>query len=284
MEGSSEVAATATAATTATEEVPSAPKASDEPAARCHAVTFLDAARLSVELALSALAALAAVWVYVVLNDLLNTGPGLGAWPTAPLYGVDYVHREVVIMYQEPNSMSRRHRETNGACLLATFALLCAFPFAYMQYFGASRRAFWAMVGAMALSYLTLELGKVVLGVTLFGSYQVVFGFMWLYAVLRVHCPSGSAVPRQALRQMLIVSIGSILCNNVAQSRSVRVPGSRCRSIAGYGSLTRAPIHRTSSAASTRLSCLTASVSWGGTLSTNQATTLRSPSSLARSS
>jgi hypothetical protein len=34
------------------------------------------------------------------------------------------------------------------------------------------------MVGAMALSYSTLELGDVVLGVTLFGSYQVVFGLL----------------------------------------------------------------------------------------------------------
>ena len=222
MEGSSEVAAT---------EVPSADKASDEPAARCHPMAALAVARLSVELALSALAALAAVWVYIVVTDQLLVGPGHGAWLTAPLYGVDYVHREVVIMYQEPNSISRRHREVNGACLLGTFALLCAFPFAYMQYLGASRRACSAMVGAMALSYLTLELGWVVLGVDAFWTFHVVFGFMWLYAVLRVLCPSGSAVPRQALRQMLIVSIGNILCQNVAQSRSVCVPGSRCRSI-----------------------------------------------------
>ena len=280
MEGSSEVAATATAA----EEVPSVPKASDEPAAGGHAVAVLDAARLSVELALAALAALAAAWVYTVVADLLIVGPGHGAWHTAPLYGVDYMHREVVIMHQEPNSMSRRHRETNVTCLLATFALLCAFPLAYMQYLGASRRAFWAMVGAMALAYSTLELGNVVLGVTLFGSYQVVFGFMWLYAVLRVHCPSGSAVPRQALRQLLIVSIGNIFVQNVAQSHSVRVPGSRGRCIARNGSLTRAPIHRTSSASSTPSSCSTASVSWGASLSTKEATTLRSPSFPARNS
>ena len=87
------------------------------------------------------------------------------------------------------------------------------------------------MVGAMALSYLTVELGWVVLGVDAVWTLHVVFGFMWLYAVLRVLCPSGSAVPRQALRQMLIVSIGTILCQSVAQSRSVCVPGSRCRSM-----------------------------------------------------
>jgi hypothetical protein len=224
MEGSSEVAATATAAR---EEVPSAPKASDEPAAGGHAVAVLAAARLSVELALAALAAPAAAWVYTLVRELLVVGPGRGAWVTAPLYGVDYMHREVVIMHQEPNSMSRRHREVNGACLLATFVLLCAFPFAYMQYLGASRRVCSAMVGAMALSYLTFELGYVVLGVGAFSSFHIVFGFMWLYAVLRVLCPSGSAVPRQALRQMLIVSIGVILCTNVAQSHSVRVPGSQ---------------------------------------------------------
>jgi hypothetical protein len=283
MEGIIEVAAKVTS-TAATEEVPSAPKASDEPAAGGHAVAVLAAALLSVELALAALAALAAAWVGDLTLELLMLGPGHGAWVTEPLYGVDYVHREVVIMYREPTSISRRHREVNGACLLATFVLLCAFPLAYTQYLGASRRVCSAMVGAMALSYLTVELGYVVLGVTLFGSYHVVFGFMWLYAVLCVLCPSGSAVPRQVLRQLLIVSIGTIFVRNVAQSHSVRVPGSRGHCIARKGALTRAPIHRTSSASSTRLSCLTASVSWGASLSTNQATTLRSPSSPARSS
>jgi hypothetical protein len=236
MEGSSEVAATATA----TEEVSSAPKASDEPADGSHVVAVLAAARLSVELALAALAALAAAWVYMLVSELLVVGPGRGAWVTAPLYDVDYVHREVVIMHREPDSMSRRHREVNGACLLATFVVMCAFPFAYMQYLGASRRVCSAKVGAMALSYLTVELGWVVLGVGAFWSFQVVFGFMWLYAVLRVLCPSGSAVPRQALRQMLIVSFCAIFVQNVAQSHSVRVPGSRCRRITRNGSLTRA--------------------------------------------
>jgi hypothetical protein len=278
MEGSSEVAATAA------KEMPSAHTASDEPAAGGHAVAVLDAARLSVELALAALAALAAAWVYTLVTELLIVGPGRGASGTAPLYGVDYVHRDVVIMHREPNSMSRRHRDVNGAMLLGTFLLSCAFPLAYTQYLGASRRVFWAMVGAMALLYLTGELGYVVLGVGAFSTFGPVIGFMWLYAVLRVLCPSGSAVPRQALRQMLIVSIGVILCTNVAQSRSVCVPGSRCRGIVRNGSLTRAPIHRTSSASSTPSSCSTASVSWGASLSTKEATTLRSPSSPARNS
>ena len=283
MECSSEVAASATE-TAATEEMPSALKASVEPAAGGHAVAVLDAARLSVELALAALAALAAAWVYMVVSELLVVGPGRGAWCTAPLYGVDYVHREVVIMHREPDSISRRHRETNGACLLGTFVLLCAFPFAYMQYLGASRRVCSAMVGAMALSCLTVELGWVVLGVGAFWTFHVVLGFVWLYAVLRVLCPSGSAVPRQALRQMLIVFIGNILCQNVSQSHSVCEPGSRFRSIARNGSLTSAPIRRTSSAFSTRLSCLTCSGSWGASLSTKEATTLRSPSFPARNS
>jgi hypothetical protein len=226
MEGGSKVAAAATVAS-ATEELPSTPKASDEPAAGSRVAEVLAAARLSVELALAALAALAAAWVYVVLNDLLVVGFGRGAWSTAPLYGVDYVHREVVIMYREPNSIFCRHRETNAAGLLGTFVVQCAFPFTYMQYLGASRRVCSAMVGAMALSYLTIELGWVVLGVSALWMFQVVLGFMWLYAVLRVLCPSGSAVPRQALRLMLIVCIGNILCQNVSQSHSVCVPGSR---------------------------------------------------------
>ncbi len=220
---------------TATDEVGTAPKASHEPAAGIHVVAVLAAARLSVELALAALAALAAACAYELATVKLMTSLARGAWWTVPLYGVDYVHREVVIMHQEPDSMSRRHREVNGACLLSAFVTLCAFPLAYMQILGASRRVCSAMVGAMALSYSTLELGHVVLGVTLFGSYQVVFGFMWLYAVLRVLCPSGSAVPRHALRQLLVVSIGNIFVRNVAQSHSVRVPGSRGHCMARKG-------------------------------------------------
>jgi hypothetical protein len=219
MEGSSEVAATA-----ATEEVPSAPKASGEPAAGGHAMSVQAAARLSVELALASLAALAASSVHVVLLDLLIVGPGRGAWALAPLHDVDFKHREVVILDREPNSISRRHREVNVLGLHLTFVQLCTFPLAFTQYLGASRRVCSAMVGAMALSYLTVELGYVVLGVTLIATFAVVFGFMWLYAVLRVLCPSGSGVPRQALRQMLIVSIGAIFVTNVASSRDVRVP------------------------------------------------------------
>ena len=123
------------------------------------------------------------------------------------------------------------------------------------------------MVGAMALSYLTVELGWVVLGVGAFWSFQVVFGFMWLYAVLCVICPSGSAVPRQALRQMLVLCIGNFLCQNVAHSRNVR--GKVC--IVTIGLLTRP--HRISSASSTPLSCSTRFERWGGFFSTKAATT-----------
>jgi hypothetical protein len=48
-----------------------------------------------------------------------------------------------------------------------------------------------------------------------------VIGFMWLYAALRMLCPSGSAVPRQALRQLAVLSIASMLSNSVAQPRNV---------------------------------------------------------------
>ena len=138
-------------------------------------------------------------------------------------------------MDQEPDSLSRRHRETNVACLVSSFVLLCAFPLAYMQYLGASRRVCLAMLCAIALSYFSLELGFVVLGLQPFSAYQVVFGFMWLFAVLRVICPSGSAVPRQALRQMLVLCVGNFLYRNVAHSRNVR--GKIC--IATNGLLTR---------------------------------------------
>ena len=210
------------------------PNAPDQAARGGHTLTPLAAARLIAEMVLAALATVAAVLVYVsVSTEQIKSARG--AWGTSVLYGVDYVHREVVIMDQEPDSLSRRHRETNVACLPSSFVLLCAFPLAYMQYLGASRRVCLAMLCAIALSYFTLELGYVVLGLQPFLEYQVVFGFMWLYAVLCVICPSGSAVPRQALRQMLVLCIGNLLCQNVAHPRNVR--GKVC--IATNGLLTR---------------------------------------------
>jgi hypothetical protein len=188
-----------------------------------HALPVLTAMRLSAETALAALASLIAAWISVTLTHMLVMGPGRGAWQTAPLYGVDYVHRSAVVMYREPDSISRRHRETNGASLLGHFLLLCAFPLAYVQYLGASRRVCRWVTGAVFLAYLTLEIGKVVLGVNAMGGYSAGLGFMFLYAALRVLCPSGSAVPRQALRTMLVITIGNILCMNVPSSRSVRV-------------------------------------------------------------
>jgi hypothetical protein len=185
-----------------------------------HALAVQAAARLSVEMALAALVALSAAWAYELTTVQLIRRFGHGAWEEAPLYGFDYVHRAVVIAYQEPFTLSRRARESNLVSLLLVGVLLCSFPLAYMQYLGTSRRAVGAMVCVIALSYSTLELGFVVLGVPLFYQYYVVFGFMWLYAVLRVLCPRGSAVPRQALRQMLVISIGNILCANVARPRN----------------------------------------------------------------
>ncbi len=221
MEGSSEVAATVTA-TAATEEVPSAHTASDEPAAGGHPLAVRAAARLSVELALAALVALAAACVFdLATTQLLLSGAARSASWLTSLIDVDYVHRKAVIMTQEPDSISRRHRATNVTGLLMTFVLMCSWPLAYMQYLGASRRAFGAMVCVIALSYSFLELGYVVLGVRLFGQYRSVIGFMWLYAALRVLCPSGSAVPRQALRQLAVLSIGNMLVMNVAQPRNV---------------------------------------------------------------
>ena len=218
MEGGSEVAATATA----TEELPSAPKASREPAAGGHALAVRAAARLSVELALAALVALAAACVFdLATTQLLLSGAARSASWLTPLIDVDYVHRKAVIMYQEPDSISQRHRATNVAGLLITFVMMCSWPLAYMQYLGASRRAFGAMVCVIALSYSFLELGYVVLGVRLFTDYSPVIVFMWLYAALRVLCPSGSAVPRQALRQLAVLSIGNMLVMNVAQPRNV---------------------------------------------------------------
>jgi hypothetical protein len=109
IEGGSEVAATAMA----TEELPSATHACGGPAAGGNALAVLAAARLSAELALVALVPLAAVCAYEVPTAQLMSGPARGAWWTSSFYGVDYVNREAVIMYEEPNSISRRHRETN---------------------------------------------------------------------------------------------------------------------------------------------------------------------------
>jgi hypothetical protein len=195
MEGGSEVAATATA----TEEPPSAPKASGEPAAGCNALAVRAAARLSAELALAALVALAAACAFdLATTQVILSGATRGSRLFHCFYGVDYVHRAAVIVYLEPDSISRRHREINVAWVLSAFVLMCSWPLAYIQYLGASRRAFGAMVGVIALSYSFLELGYVVLGVQLFGQYQTIIGscvFTLVYA-----CSAPAALRSQGRR------------------------------------------------------------------------------------
>ncbi len=103
------------------------PNAPDQAARGGHALTALASARLIAEMVLAALATVAVVLVYnSVSAEQMKSARG--AWRTSVFYGVDYVHREVVIMDQEPDSLSRRHRETNVATILQTFCAAVRVP------------------------------------------------------------------------------------------------------------------------------------------------------------
>jgi hypothetical protein len=181
----------------------------------------LSAARLSAELAVAALAAAAAAAGFHALNVALLRGFGHGVWEGWSMLDVDTARREVVMLTLERDSISRRHRDVNGAFLLSTFVLLAALPLTYMQYLGTSRRICLGLFGGIALAYLMVEIGYVALGV-LDSKLIAVFGFVWLYAALRVVCPRGSSVPRQALRQMLVVLGGNVLTVYIGSSHNVR--------------------------------------------------------------
>jgi hypothetical protein len=249
--------APATAATAATaEEVPSAHHpASDEPARGGSGTVNAAraAARLSAELALAALASGLVGAAFHVLQLFSIKNAARGVWSSTPMHNVDYARREIVIVHLEANTMSRRHREVNEVGWSWTFVILCSFPLAYAQFLGASRQVCVWMAGAVALAYVSLEVGWVVLGVRPISTYIPVVGFLWMYAALRALCPSGSLIPRQALRQLLVLVVGNFLVWNFPASRTVSTTG---RLIASRRPAADASI-RTWSASSLLLSCST---------------------------
>ena len=200
--------------------------------------TVLSAARLSAELALAALAVAAAGAGFHVLSVALARRFGHGVWSWTSMLEADTARREVVMLPLERDSVSRRHRDVNGAFLLGTFVLLAAFPLTYLQYLGTSRRVCLGLFGGIALAYLTVEIGYVALGVV-DSKFISVLGFLWLYASLLVVCPRGSSVPRQALRQLLVVLGGNILALNVASTSSVRASSLASCSLAANQSKNR---------------------------------------------
>jgi hypothetical protein len=211
----------------ATEQVPSARTASDEPARRGSGLVIAAraAARLSAELALAALPAAAVVAALHMLANFSMKNAARGVWPSTPLHNADYLRREIVFVSSEPDTMSKRHRSTNEVGWSWHFVLLCSFPLAYAQFLGASRQVCVWMAGAVALAYVSLEVGWVVLGIGLMGYYSSVVGFLWMYGALRALCPSGSIIPRQALRQLLVLVVGNYLVWNFPASRTVSTAG-----------------------------------------------------------
>ncbi len=183
----------------------------------------LSAARLSGELALAALAAAGAGALYMWLQFVLGRAYGPGSWTFAALLDADYVAREPVILWADPDSVARRSREINQALLLSELLMVCAFPLAYMQYLGCrSWRVCAGTAATIALSIAVLEIGYVVLNVYAMSAFIGLLSLLVLYATLRVLCPKDSAVPRQALRQMLIVCIGSVIVRYAPDVSSVR--------------------------------------------------------------
>ncbi len=220
------MAVLATAAAAATDKVPSARTASHEPARGSGTVIAARAAaRLSAELALAGLVLAAVGAAYHMLSIFNIKNAARGVWEATPLHNVDYVRREIVIMTSEPNTMSQRYRKVNEVGWSWTFVLLCSFPLAYAQFLGASRQVCVWMAGAVALAYISLEVGYVVLGVELFSGFQMVVGFLWMYAALRALCPSGSIVSRQVLRQLLVLVAGNYIVWNFPASRTVSTTG-----------------------------------------------------------
>jgi hypothetical protein len=177
------------------------------------------AVRLSIEFALAALVTVPLAALYDKARLALQLRFGRGVFVLAS-FDVDYVHRERVIVTEDHSTVWARHKMLNGALPVSCLVLYCTFPFVYAQYLGGTRRVYAMLAGAAALTWGSVELGFVVLGIEEIYSYAPLLGFVILAAVLRLVCPTGSRVPAQALKQMVLVGAGNVLMVHVSVGTS----------------------------------------------------------------
>jgi len=102
-----------------------------------------------------------------------------------------------------------------------TFLLFC-FPVCYVAYLGASLKVCCVVLGSAVLAFMVSSVGFVVSGKYAFISYSGALGYALLVAALKLICPRNSKIPRHALKQALVLMVGSVLLTNVIPEKTVR--------------------------------------------------------------
>jgi hypothetical protein len=99
--------------------------------------------------------------------------------------------------------------------------LLLFFPACYVAYLGASVNVLCLTLGGAVLTLVVSAAGYVLFDITAFINYNAVLGFVLLIVALKLICPGNSRIPTQAIKQMLVITLGNVLVVNVFQERSV---------------------------------------------------------------
>jgi hypothetical protein len=102
-----------------------------------------------------------------------------------------------------------------------TVFLFC-FPVCYVAYLGASLKVCCVVLGSAVLAFMVSSVGFVVSEKYAFILYSGALGFALLVAALKLICPRNSKIPRQALKQALVLMVGSVLVTNVIPEKTVR--------------------------------------------------------------
>ena len=96
------------------------------------------------------------------------------------------------------------------------------FPVCYVAYLGASLKVCCVVLGSAVLAFMVSSVGFVVSEEYAFISYSAALGFALLVAALKLICPRNSKIPRHALKQALVLMVGSVLVTNVIPEKTVR--------------------------------------------------------------
>ncbi len=95
------------------------------------------------------------------------------------------------------------------------------FPVCYVAYLGSCFRVFCLAFGSVALAFTVASAGFVLSEKTAFLKYSIVLGSALLTVALKLLCPRGFKIPTQAIRQALVVMVGSLLVTNVVPETTV---------------------------------------------------------------
>jgi hypothetical protein len=109
--------------------------------------------------------------------------------------------------------------------------VLCTFyiPMFYTVYLGATAKVCCVVLGSAVVSLASASLAYVLFGVPAFLTYSPMLGACLLMAALTLVCPCGSKIPRQALKQSLVVMMGNAFLVNVIEEKTVGWRVSRFR-------------------------------------------------------